>query len=164
MTGETAARRETSGRFSFGHSGKSPSSALTRAALPAICDGEGGTSATATGESSASVSPKADRRLNRRFDKLEQALPDPVSNRLNWLRRPHARWLRIPLGLLFILGGVFSFLPVLGLWMLPLGLLLLAIDLPFLKGPVSRAMVWGERKWQTWRRRRRSDPHSGTPA
>lgn len=104
---------------------------------------------------------KKNRRLDRRFDKLEQALPNAMSGQLNWLRRPHARWVRIPLGLLLILGGVFSFLPVLGVWMLPLGLLLLAIDLPFLKGPVSRFMVWAERRWRLWQRRRRNRSAQG---
>jgi hypothetical protein len=45
------------------------------------------------------------------------------------------------------LGGIFSFLPVLGLWMLPLGLLLFAQDLPFLQKPMARMLGWVERKW-----------------
>ena len=32
-----------------------------------------------------------------------------------------------------MLGGIFSFLPLLGVWMLPLGLLLIAQDVPFLQ-------------------------------
>jgi hypothetical protein len=55
---------------------------------------------------------------------------------------------RIPLAILLMVGGVFAFLPVLGLWMLPLGLILIAQDLPFLQGPLARALGWGERKWQ----------------
>ena len=46
-----------------------------------------------------------------------------------------------------IIGGIFSFLPVLGLWMLPLGLILIAEDLPFLQGPMARMLGWIERKW-----------------
>lgn len=42
--------------------------------------------------------------------------------------------LRVGLGLFMIIGGVFSFLPILGAWMLPLGLLILSIDFP----PVRR--------------------------
>lgn len=95
---------------------------------------------------------KQDRRLDRRFEKLEQALPDPVSDRLAWLRTPRARWVRVPIGLLFMFGGFFAFLPVLGFWMLPLGLLLLAIDIPLLKAPMNRLMIWTERKVQVWRR------------
>ena len=37
--------------------------------------------------------------------------------------------LGFPVGFLLILGGIFSILPFLGLWMLPLGLLLIAYDI-----------------------------------
>ncbi len=43
-------------------------------------------------------------------------------------------FLRVGLGLLCIVGGIFSFLPILGVWMLPLGLMILSIDFP----PVRR--------------------------
>lgn len=94
-------------------------------------------------------------RLERQFDKLQRRIPDAGARILERLRRPEARWMRIPLGILLVLGGIFSFLPVLGLWMLPLGLLLLAIDLVILQGPVNMAIVRGTRKWTTWRRARR---------
>ncbi len=92
-------------------------------------------------------------RLNRRFDQIEEKAPSKIAQGLSKLRRPNMRWVRIPLGVLLVIGGVFSILPVLGLWMLPLGLLLLAIDLPFLRAPVNRAVLWIERKWKTWRRK-----------
>ena len=38
---------------------------------------------------------------------------------------------RSVIGLLFMVGGVFGFLPILGFWMLPLGVALIALDLPF---------------------------------
>ena len=63
----------------------------------------------------------------------------------------------------FVAGGVFSFLPVLGIWMLPLGLLLLAIDLVFLQGPVNLAIVRGTRKWSTWSRARRDRKSANQP-
>lgn len=100
------------------------------------------------------MSKSADR-LNRLFDKLERRVPKFAANWLNWMRRPEARLVRIPLGILLILGGIFSFLPVLGIWMLPLGLLLLAVDLIFLQAPVNTAIVRGGRKWTTWQRGRR---------
>jgi hypothetical protein len=49
--------------------------------------------------------------------------------------------------MLLIAGGIFSFLPVLGLWMLPLGLILIAQDLTFLQKPMARMLGWIERKW-----------------
>jgi hypothetical protein len=54
---------------------------------------------------------------------------------------------RIPLAIALIVGGIFSFLPVLGLWMLPLGLILIAQDLPFLQRPMAQLLGWIERKW-----------------
>lgn len=94
-------------------------------------------------------------RLERQFDKVQRRIPSAGARILERLRRPEARWMRIPLGILLVLGGIFSFLPVLGLWMLPLGLLLLALDLVILQGPVNMAIVRGTRKWTTWRRARR---------
>ena len=83
----------------------------------------------------------------------------PLSARLlEWLRRPGARLIRIPLGIVLVLGGIFSFLPVLGIWMLPLGLLLLALDIAVLRSPGSGAIVRGSRKWTIWRRARRNEP------
>lgn len=94
-------------------------------------------------------------RLDRQFDKLQRRIPDFAARMLERLRRPGARWVRIPLGILLVLGGIFSFLPVLGIWMLPLGLLLLALDLVILQGPVNSAIVRGTRKWTVWSRARR---------
>jgi hypothetical protein len=55
--------------------------------------------------------------------------------------------------ILLIIGGLLSFLPILGLWMVPLGALLLAQDIPFLRRPVGRALVWLQRQWIKWKRR-----------
>ena len=96
-----------------------------------------------------------EQRLNHQLDRLEQVLPAWLHRVLLWLRAPGAAWLRIPLGLMLVFGGLLSFLPVLGIWMLPLGLLLLAQDLPFLRRPVRRALIWAERRWIRWKRRRR---------
>lgn len=106
------------------------------------------------------MSQKKQGRFQRQFDNLERVLPARVSAGLAWLRRPQARLVRIPLGVLLILGGIFSFLPVLGIWMLPLGILLLAIDLPVLQGPTGTAFVRGKRWWQQ-RKRRKRDKTSG---
>jgi hypothetical protein len=98
---------------------------------------------------------KSQHRLNRQFNRLQRRIPKFAADWLERIRRPEARWLRIPLGILLVLGGIFSFLPVLGIWMLPLGLLLLAVDLVFLQAPVNLAIVRGGRKWSTWSRARR---------
>jgi membrane-bound ClpP family serine protease len=103
---------------------------------------------------------KSKRRIQRQFDQIETALPGWAARMLAWLRRPSAMLIRIPLGFLLVLGGIFSFLPVLGIWMLPLGLMLLAIDIPLLQGPVSKAIIWGKRKWQNWKRKREARKRS----
>ncbi|MCB2116548.1 MAG: hypothetical protein KDE00_09670 [Rhodobacteraceae bacterium] len=55
------------------------------------------------------------------------------------IRRRVPPGLRLVLGLLLIVGGVFGFLPVLGFWMIPLGVMVAALDVrPLwarLKGP-----------------------------
>jgi hypothetical protein len=97
---------------------------------------------------------KEEARLNRQFDRIGRAVP-ASSGFLGWIRQPGSRWVRLPLGLLLIVGGIFSFLPILGVWMLPLGFFLLALDLPFLQGPINRLSFWVQRKWQNWQRSRR---------
>ena len=97
---------------------------------------------------------KEEARLNRQFDRIGRTSP-ASSGFLQWIRQPGSRWVRLPLGVLLMLGGVFSFLPVLGVWMLPLGAFLLALDLPFLQGPINRLSFWVQRKWQNWQRGRR---------
>jgi hypothetical protein len=101
------------------------------------------------------MADKHNARLHRQFDRLSRRIPMSAGF-LDWVRRPSSRFLRFPLGILLILGGVFSFLPVLGIWMLPLGLLLLALDLPFLQAPINAASLRVQRWWTNWRRRRKS--------
>jgi len=100
-------------------------------------------------------------RLNRLFDRLERRIPEVAARMLARVRRPEARWVRIPLGILLVLGGIFSFLPVLGIWMLPLGLLLLAVDIIFLQAPVNTAVLRGSRAWTRWQRSRRDRKNRG---
>jgi len=85
--------------------------------------------------------------LDRHFAWFKTKLPPRLARFVGWLRKPSSRWVRIPLAILLIVGGIFSFLPVLGLWMLPLGLVLFAQDLPFLQRPMARMLGWIERKW-----------------
>ena len=95
--------------------------------------------------------------LDRRFAWFESKLPPRPAKVVGWLRRPESRYARIPLAALLILGGIFSFLPVLGIWMLPLGLVLFAQDVPVLQKPTARMLGWLERKW-TERQRKKSRP------
>jgi uncharacterized membrane protein len=64
--------------------------------------------------------------LNRYFQMIDRRVPISVSQFIRWLRMPSSFAIRLVIAMLLILGGIFSFLPILGLWMLPLGLLLVA--------------------------------------
>ncbi|KAB2874452.1 MAG: hypothetical protein F9K38_15665 [Pseudorhodoplanes sp.] len=81
------------------------------------------------------------------MDRLQAQLPRRMAVVVRYLRQPQSRIVRIPAAAFLVLGGVFSFLPVLGLWMLPLGLVLVAVDLPALRPPLTRMLHWIERKW-----------------
>lgn len=87
-----------------------------------------------------------DPRLERLIDRLPRFLRSSV----RWLRRPSLIWVRIPAGILLIAGGLLSFLPLLGLWMLPLGTLLLSDDFPSLRGLRTRLLDWIERRYPGW--------------
>lgn len=115
--------------------------------------GNGAPLMTLPSQQATAMSDKDQKRLNRQLDKIEKKLPGVATGWLAWLRKPSSRLVRIPLGLLLVVASLFSILPVLGLWMMPLGLMLLAIDVPFLQGPISRFLSWIERKWTQWRDR-----------
>lgn len=75
---------------------------------------------------------------------------------IGWIRAPATRIGRLLAGSVLIGCGAFGFLPVLGYWMIPLGLLLIAQDVPGLRRPVAGMMLRLERRWRRWRRRRRA--------
>ena len=89
--------------------------------------------------------------LNRYFEMINRRVPMRVSEFIRWLRKPSSFAARLAVALLLILGGIFSFLPVLGIWMLPLGLLFIAQDVPFLQKPLVRSLTWMETKWERLR-------------
>ena len=93
------------------------------------------------------------KRLDRKIDKIAEGLPESAGGFLRWVKSPSSRWARIPIALILIVGGVFGFLPVLGFWMIPLGLLFLAQDVPILQRPILRALKWIEQKWVQWKTR-----------
>jgi hypothetical protein len=97
------------------------------------------------GRNSLSKDSKAE--LDRHFAWFEGKLSPGPARFVGWLRKPSSRLVRIPLAILLIFGGIFSFLPILGLWMLPLGLVLFAQDVPMLQKPIASMLGWIERKW-----------------
>lgn len=93
-------------------------------------------------------------KLDRLVERLKQKMPDRLARGIGWLVGPSAILIRLPLGLLCIAGGIFSFLPVLGIWMLPLGILLIAVDVPWVRRWVIQTWPRIEARWRLWRSRR----------
>ncbi len=73
------------------------------------------------------------------------------------VRVPAHPLLRMALGLILVLGGFLGFLPVLGFWMLPLGLVILSIDFATVRRLRRRFSVrlgrWMLRRWPNLARR-----------
>ena len=93
-------------------------------------------------------------RLQRQFARLRRDYPR-AGAMLHRISRPGWALVRVPVGVLFILGGLLAILPIFGLWMIPVGLLLLAVDVPWLRRPVSGALIRLRRRAETFRNRRR---------
>jgi len=92
----------------------------------------------------------ATRHREHRVEELIARLPYRLGTTARWLRRPSSRWFRIPAGALLIGGSFFSILPVFGIWMLPLGLILLAQDVAPLRRARDRILDWVERRRPQW--------------
>lgn len=78
----------------------------------------------------------ATRRQPHRIRMFGRSLPLPAS-----------QVLRISLGVMLLAGGALWFLPVLGIWMLPLGLAVLSVDVPIVRRWSRRATVALHRRY-----------------
>ncbi|MEX0751716.1 MAG: hypothetical protein WD073_02170 [Xanthobacteraceae bacterium] len=85
--------------------------------------------------------------LDEYLERFERRLPGFAAGFVRWTRQPGSTWVRMPLGIVLISGGIFGFLPIVGFWMLPLGLMVLAKDVPPLRPPLARMLDWIERRW-----------------
>jgi hypothetical protein len=84
-------------------------------------------------------------RFHRELDHLEGHLPKWARSAFRRARMLGA--IRLLVASLLIVGGILGIvLPVLGFWMVPLGLALLAIDVPFLRRPFARILAFINRK------------------
>jgi hypothetical protein len=59
---------------------------------------------------------------------------------------PRSRGLRIAIGAGLIFLGILGFLPILGFWMIPLGLLVLSYEFAAVRRRRRRLVVWWERR------------------
>jgi hypothetical protein len=62
------------------------------------------------------------------------------------IKLPASRALRIALGAALVVCGIVGFLPVLGFWMIPLGLFVLSIDIPIVGRWRNKLQDWWERR------------------
>ncbi len=86
----------------------------------------------------------------RRLALLVCRLPKRAQTLVHWLRQPSARSVRIPASIFLILGSLLFILPVFGLWMLPIGLILLAEDVGPLRRLTDRCLHWIEQRRPHW--------------
>src|SRR6478736_1980124 len=86
--------------------------------------------------------------LDEELDRLQARLPHRVSRFMKKARSPEVAPYRIPAGIALTAGGLFGFLPILGFWMVPLGLAVLAQEVPVMRPPLARLLskVNGKRK------------------
>lgn len=61
---------------------------------------------------------------------------------LKRIRLPHSKLGRLIVGMALVIGGILGFLPVLGFWMIPLGLAVLSVDIPWVRRRRRRLQVW----------------------
>jgi hypothetical protein len=77
-----------------------------------------------------------------------QAMPRSISLFGKEIPMPRSRGLRIAIGVLLVFLGFLGFLPILGFWMIPLGVLVLSYEF-------STVRRWRRRLVVRWERRRR---------
>lgn len=62
---------------------------------------------------------------------LRRRIAKTTLRTLQWGERHVPVGIRSLVGILLMVGGVFGFLPIVGFWMLPLGLAFIALDIPW---------------------------------
>ncbi|MBM3491796.1 MAG: hypothetical protein FJX68_15405 [Alphaproteobacteria bacterium] len=79
-----------------------------------------------------------------------------MEQRVRQFRQRLYRWprsARVAAGCALVVGGLLGFLPILGFWMVPLGLVVLSVDVPVVRRQRRRLEVWwgrrrAERRWR----------------
>jgi hypothetical protein len=80
---------------------------------------------------------------------LKQRIAVITYRTLKWGRDHVAPGVRSLVGIGFMIGGVFGFLPVLGFWMFPLGVAFVAMDIPLTRYKIEAWMVRLEAQLET---------------
>jgi|SRR5690242_4294978 len=100
--------------------------------------------------------------FHQEMDRFQNHVPGWMSRCLNGLRAERAIWVRAPTGVALIGGGMLGFLPlpIVSIWMLPVGLALLAHDVPAMRGPMARVLRFTNGKIES-RVEKRKNPVTG---
>lgn len=77
---------------------------------------------------------------------LSQRIAGFTYRTLKWGRDHVPPGVRSVIGLCFMVGGVFGFLPILGFWMFPLGVAFVALDVPPARARLDQWMLDLKRK------------------
>ncbi len=93
---------------------------------------------------------------DRPLERLLTALPSGIRRLLTRVLHPQASWVRRPLGVIMVVGGLCGFLPILGFWMLPVGLIFIGEDIPVVKRLTLRALGALQGWWDGLRGRERT--------
>src|SRR5436190_23605933 len=78
--------------------------------------------------------------FHEEMNRFQNHVPSLVGHNLNRLRGNRAIWLRVLTGIALIAAWGFFPLPIVGMWMLPVGLALLAHDIPIIRAPIARLL------------------------
>lgn len=94
---------------------------------------------------------RADTRLHVRLRNQAEDLARRLMRVIERMKRHPNKWARRGTAGLLILGGCLWFLPVLGLWMLPLGLVIISDEVSWLRRARRRLTVWLGDRYRRWR-------------
>ena len=81
-----------------------------------------------------------------------------ILHRFQQLKDSRNHLLRKTVGVLLVIGGMLGFLPVLGYWMFPIGLALLAVDWRWARRLYRHMKVWYGRRIAGIRKKRITRP------
>ncbi|MGC2074827.1 MAG: hypothetical protein WA728_02110 [Xanthobacteraceae bacterium] len=84
--------------------------------------------------------------FHEEMDRFQKHIPSFVGRNLNCLRGKRAIWVRLLTGVALIGAWCFFPLPLVGIWMLPVGLALLAHDIPTMRAPIAHLLHFTNRK------------------
>ena len=92
--------------------------------------------------------------FDEELERFEGLVPPVLGKLLAYTQRPGTFHYRLPIALLFIVGGCAGFLPILGFWMVPVGLMLIVQDVRPARRPMSRALAFANRLLERHRERK----------